>query len=141
MSQERTIFNIGEKAQFSKTIGEGDISIFAGLVGDFNRLHVDAEYACKSEYGKRTVHEMLACGLISTVLSCQLPGPGFGLLRKQLEFLSPIFVGDTLKAKVEVIGWQPEKRIVTLRTACFNQDKVEVIAGEAVLMMLNNKSN
>jgi acyl dehydratase len=136
---ERTDFQVGEKAQFSKTITDSDLSIYAGLVGDFNRMHVDAEYAKKTAVGSRTAHEMLAGGLITTVLSCKLPGSGFKLLRQQLEFLSPILVGDTVTAVAEVVSWQAERRIITLRTTCFNQSRTEVITGEAVLMMLDRQ--
>ena len=137
MTEIRDNFRVGEKAQFYKTIGESDISIFAGLTGDFNRIHMDAEYAAGAAFGKRTAHETLVCGLITTVLSCKLPGAGYTLLREQLEFLSPVFIGDTVQALVEVISWQPEKRIITLRTKCLNQKGIEIIAGEAVLMRLN----
>ena len=98
---------------------------------------MDAEYAAGLGSGKRTAHEMLVCGLITTVLSCKLPGAGYTLLRKQLEFLSPVFIGDTIQAVAEVISWQPEKRIITLRTKCLNQKGIEIIAGEAVLMRMD----
>lgn len=131
----REEMQIGDRASFSKTLTDSDVSTFAGLVGDFNPLHVDAEYARRSRFGRRTVHGMLLGGLISAILSTRLPGAGSVCLSQQMEFLSPVFIGDTVRAEVEVIAWQPGKRLVTLRTACYNQDDHQVVTGQAVLML------
>lgn len=130
------MYPVGERASFSKTISEADVTSFAGLTGDFGPIHVDAEYARGTRYGRRTAHEMLAGGLISAVLSTRLPGPGSVCLSQQIEFLSPIFIGDTITAQVEVVAWQPEKLLITLKTTCQNQDVRQVVTGQAVLMLL-----
>ncbi len=131
----RREFQMGERASFSKTITEADITTFAGLIGDFNPIHVDAEYARKSRFGQRVAHGMLTGGLISAVLGNRLPGPGSIYLSQQLEFLAPVFLGDTITATVEIIAWVPEKRIVTLKTDAYNQDERQVVTGKAVLMV------
>ncbi len=128
-------FQVGQRASFSKTLTEADVSAYAGLAGDFNPHHVDAEFARRSKFGRRTVHEMLAGGLISSVLAGKLPGPGASYLSQQLEFLAPVFIGDTVTAVVEVTAWQPEKRLVTLKTECLNQEGRQVITGQAVLIL------
>jgi 3-hydroxybutyryl-CoA dehydratase len=125
----------GASDSFSKTITESDVATFAGLVGDFNPQHVDAEYARRSRLGRRTAHNMLAGGMISAVINTRLPGPGCTWLSQQLEFLAPIFIGDTLTARVEVIAWEPERRLVTLKTDCHNQDDRQVVAGQATLIV------
>jgi len=130
-----TPFEMGECASMAKTLSEADVSTFAGLVGDFNPLHFDPEYARRSRVGRRTAHPTLAVGLISTLLDNTLPGPGSVCLSQQMEFLAPIFIGDTITARVEVTAWQPEKKLITLRTDCYNQDDRQVITGQAVLMV------
>ena len=72
--------NIGEKAQFSKTINESDISLFSGLVADFHPMHVNAIYAAKSKKGNRTAHSAILIGLANGVLRNQLPGKNFQIL-------------------------------------------------------------
>jgi 3-hydroxybutyryl-CoA dehydratase len=129
---------IGEHDSFSKTITESDVTTFAGLVGDFNPQHVDAEYARRSRLGRRTAHGILAGGLISAVINNRLPGPGCTWLSQQLEFLAPIFMGDTLTARVEVVGWEPELRLVTLKTDCSNQSDRQVVAGQVTLIVPEN---
>lgn len=133
--ETRKSFQIGERASYSKIISQQDVGAFAGLTGDYNPLHMDDEYACRSRFGRRIAHGMLTAGLISTVLGMHLPGPGAIYLGQTLEFLAPVHFGDKITATVEVIGWREDKRIVTLKTTCTNQEGKDVIAGEAVLMM------
>ncbi len=134
-TQHRPI-RIGDRDSFSKTITESDVATFAGLVGDFSPQHVDAEYARRSRLGRRTAHGILAGGLIAAVVNNRLPGPGCTWLSQQLEFLAPIFIGDTLTARVEVVAWEPERRLVTLKTDCHNQEDRQVVAGLVTLIML-----
>lgn len=126
----------GIRASLSKTFTEADLVAFASLTGDTSPIHLDAELAGRSQYGTRTVHDMLAAGLISALLHTRLPGPGAVCLSQQLEFLSPILLGDTVTAQVEVTASQPEKHLITLKTNCINQDNRQVITGQAVLMLL-----
>ncbi|MCL7452137.1 MAG: MaoC family dehydratase [Anaerolineae bacterium] len=130
-----TTFQIGERASFAKTVTESDVATFAGLIGDFNPIHVDAEYARKSRFGRRVAHGIFTAGLISAVLGNQLPGPGCIYLSQQIEFLAPVFIGDTITAVAEVSEWRADKRIVTLKTDCYNQDDEQVLTGKAVLLV------
>jgi 3-hydroxybutyryl-CoA dehydratase len=128
-------FTVGEKASATKTISEADIYAFAGLTGDFNPLHVDAEFARQSRFGERIAHGLLTAGLISTVLGMHLPGPGGIFLSQTLKFLRPVRIGDTITATAEVTAWSPAKRILQLRTACANQHGEAVVEGESVLLV------
>jgi 3-hydroxybutyryl-CoA dehydratase len=131
----RDDFQVGEQASFTKTVTEADVTTFAGLIGDFNPLHVDAEYARKSRFGRRVAHGMFTGGLISAVLGNKLPGPGAIYLSQQIEFLAPVYIGDTITAAVEVVSWRSDKRIITLKTDCYNQDEKQIVTGKAVLMV------
>ena len=127
--------SIGETASLSKTISEADIVLFAGVTGDFNPLHLDAEYAKKTRFGERIAHGLLTAGLISAVLGTRLPGPGAIYLGQTLNFRKPVKIGDTITATAKVSSYDPEKRIVKLETNCYNQDGVLVLGGEAVLLL------
>lgn len=134
-STYRSDFRLGERASFAKTVTEADVTGFAGLIGDIDPIHVDAEYARRSRFGQRVAHGMLTGGLISAVLGNKLPGPGSICLSQQLEFLAPVHIGDTITAIVEVANWQPDKRIITLKTDCYNQDDKQVVTGKAALLV------
>lgn len=128
-------FQIGERASFTKTVTEADVTTFAGLIGDFNPIHIDAEYARKSRFGRRVAHGILTAGLISAVLGNKLPGPGAIYLSQQIEFLAPVYIGDTITATVEVTAWRADKRIVTLKTDGYNQEQKQIVTGKAVLLV------
>lgn len=128
------LFRVGEYCEFSKTITESDVSLFAGITGDFHPLHINQAYVESLGKKKREAHVALLSGLINNVLCNQLPGQQFALLRQQIEYLHPVSIGDTVTITVEVKSWLPEKRLLTLRFACRNQNSEEVIAGEAVMI-------
>jgi 3-hydroxybutyryl-CoA dehydratase len=131
----RNDFQVGEQESFTKTVTENDVNTFAELIGDFNPLHVDEEFARKSRFGRRIAHGVFTAGLISAVLGNKLPGTGAIYLSQQIDFLAPVYFGDTITATAEVISWRPDKRIITLKTDCYNQDEKQVATGKAVLLV------
>jgi 3-hydroxybutyryl-CoA dehydratase len=124
---------IGAQATLSRVITEHDIMLFAEVSGDKNPLHLDAEYAERSIFGKRIAHGFLIGSLISAVLGNVLPGPGSIYLGQTLKFLAPIHIGDEVTVVVKVVELREEKRIVTLHTECCNQHGTLVLSGEATI--------
>lgn len=130
-----TDFTPGERATYTKTISEADINTFAGLTGDFNPIHVDADYARSTRFGERVAHGMLTAGLISAVLGMRLPGAGGIFVSQTLRFLKPVRIGDTITAVAEVTKYQAERRLLSLRSACLNQKGETVLEGESVVLV------
>lgn len=122
-------------AEFSKTVTEADVVMFAGVTGDFNPAHVDAVAAERGPFGGRIAHGMLSASFISTVLAMRLPGPGTIYLSQGLRFLRPVRIGDTVTAKVEVAETMAAKRRVRLATWVENQAGEKVVEGEALVMV------
>jgi 3-hydroxybutyryl-CoA dehydratase len=125
---------IGASAQISKTITESDIELFARATGDFNPVHLDQAYAEKTMFKGRIAHGLFSVGLLSTVLGNILPGHGTIYLSQEAKFLSPVRIGDTITAKVEVIELNQEKNRAKFRTTCMNQDGKLVVDGIAWAM-------
>lgn len=125
---------IGQHAQFSKTISESDVYLFAGVTGDMNPAHLNAEYSKEGIFHERVAHGMLSASLISTVLGTELPGKGTIYLQQKVRFVAPVHFGDTITANVEVIEKNVEKNRVKLRTTCTNQNGQIVVDGEALAM-------
>ena len=123
----------GETAEFSKTISESDIYLFAGVTGDMNPAHINEAYAKTTFFKTRIAHGLLPAGFISNVVAMKLPGPGTIYLRQGLNFKAPARIGDTITAQVEVLEILEEKKHVRLRTTCTNQDGTVVLDGEAVV--------
>jgi 3-hydroxybutyryl-CoA dehydratase len=124
---------IGDTAEFSKTISESDIYLFAGVTGDLNPAHIDEPYAQNTFFKTRIAHGMLLAGFISGVIGMKLPGPGAIYVRQELKFVAPARIGDTITARVEVTQMQSEKNRITLRTTCTNQENTLVLDGEATI--------
>ena len=125
--------HVGQTAQFGKTISESDIYLYAGITGDQNPAHINESYARETFFKTRIAHGMLCAGLISTVLGNRLPGYGTIYIRQELNFLTPVRIGDTITARVEVVEIMFAKNRVRLRTNCINQDGLLVIDGEALV--------
>jgi len=126
---------VGLSASYSKTITETDVYLFAGITGDSNPVHVNEVYAKDSVFKGRVVHGMLTASFISTVLGTHLPGPGSIYAKQDIKFLAPVFFNDTITATVTVKEKIEEKSRVILSCKVTNQDGVDVVAGEAVIIL------
>lgn len=126
---------VGMSSEIEKVFDLKSVQNFADLVDDHNPIHLDEEYASKSIFKKRIVHGLLVSGLISAVIGTKLPGEGSIYLGQTLSFIKPVYLQDKIKAKVEVIKLRDDKKLVTLKTICVNQDNEEVINGEAVVKL------
>ncbi len=125
--------NVGDREEFTKTVSESDIYLYAGITGDFNPAHIDEEYAKGTFFKTRIAHGMLLAGFISTVVGNRLPGPGTIYVKQVLNFLAPVRIGDTISARVEVAEIIIEKNRVKLKTTCVNQAGTAVLEGEALV--------
>ncbi len=124
---------VGQADSLAKTVSESDIYLYAGITGDFNPVHINEAYAAGTFFKKRIAHGTLSAGFISAVIGTRLPGTGTIYASQSLKFLAPVYVGDTITARVEVIEIDVEKRRVKLKTTCTNQDGVLVLDGEALV--------
>ena len=135
MSEEKknlsAIPAVGTRAARERTITDGDIVRFAEVSGDRNPVHLDADYAARSPFGQRIAHGFLVGSLISAAIGMDLPGPGSIYLGQTLKFVAPVHIGDTVTVSVEVIKVREDKRLITLRTDCTNQNGTLVVTGEA----------
>jgi 3-hydroxybutyryl-CoA dehydratase len=133
LAREFSSFAVGDEASFSKTITEADIVLFAGVSGDTYPLHVDAEYAKTTRFGARVAHGMLSASLFSTVTGLMLGTPGGIYVEQTLHFRRPVFIGDTLTARAEVISIDAAKRRLHCAMTIVNQSGETVIDGASVL--------
>ena len=133
---EKTVESIpmGQKAYFSKTMTEGDVALFAGITGAFEPLSMNQEFAEKTPYLSRMVQTMLLATYTWPV-STQIASPGAVTIAQESTFLKPVKIGDTITAVGEVTQKIMEKKIVIVRTTCYNQDGEMVMDGSVVELM------
>lgn len=125
---------VGMSASYAKTITDADIVLFAGVSGDMNPMHLDADYASATMFKGRIAHGMLTASVISAVLGTKLPGPGCVYLSQNLKFKAPVRIGDTVKARVTVTAIDEARGRITVGTLCTVGDTV-VIDGEAQILV------
>lgn len=129
----KKVFYIGQQGSFSKTLMQSDVYQFAGIIGDFNPMHVNAVEAKDSIFGKQVCHGMLTASLISTVIGTVMPGAGSVYMSQNLKFLKPVFFGDTITATVTIIGIDEKRNLLQLKTEETNQEGILVVSGEATV--------
>lgn len=124
-----------------RTIGEADVSQFAGLVGDYNPLHVDEEFCKKTLFGGRVAHGPLvvstAIGLMSQLN--WIDGTALGLLDLSWQFHAPVKLGDTVSANVTPLearpSGKPGRGVVKIGFEVLNQREEIVQVGSITLLM------
>jgi 3-hydroxybutyryl-CoA dehydratase len=92
---------VGDSVSFSKTVGESDVYLFAGITGDFSPNHVNQEIMSKTPYKERIAHGVLSLGFASTtstmmIEQTRMTAVYYGYDR--VRFIKPVLVGDTITA-------------------------------------------
>ena len=139
MNYQLTAFEdlkIGQRASLKKTISEKDLKHFIAITGDTNPLHIDESFARQTFFGQRIAHGMLAASLFSTLVGMHIPGIGAIYKKQTLEFLRPVFIGDTLTAWFEIVKIDRDKEEILIKSWIENQDGKVVTQGEAVTSLL-----
>ena len=107
---------------------------FSGVSGDNNPVHISDEFAEKTLFKKRVAHGFFTASLISTVIGTKLPGPGSIYLKQSIQFLAPVFIGETIKVVVKVKYINLKQKRVTLETYC-EKKKERILEGEAEILV------
>ena len=127
---------VGQSAEVVHTVTEDDVKAFGDLSGDYNPLHFNEEWAKETIFGGRIAHGLLTASFISTAIGMKLPGPGDIYMSQSMKFLGPVRIGDTITTRVEIVDLNDEKRRITLRTLCTNQDGKTTLDGEALVALM-----
>ncbi len=128
-----------------RTVTEADIVAFAGLSGDYNVLHTDAEFMKSSIFGERIAHGLLGLSISSGLGTRAVPRPfaTIAFLGLRWRFKGPIKIGDTIKVRLKVSAKKetskPDRGIITVQRAVLNQRGELVQEGDTELMIERRK--
>ena len=131
--------------EIHRTVTETDNLLFSTLTHNPQPLHIDAEYAAKSEFGRIVVNGtftfslMVGLTVYDTTLGTLIANLGYD----KLQMPNPVFIGDTLRAQTEVVELRqsrsrPNAGIATFRHKLINQ-RDEVVC-ECLRMALLQKA-
>ena len=132
----------------SRTVTEADVVNFAALSADYNRVHVDAEYAASTPWGARIAHGMLVASIVSglntrTVINQLLEPSLIGMLETRIRFPKPTLIGDTIKARIEISDRRetsnPARGIVDFKRVAVNQ-RGEIVCECEVRMLVSRRT-
>ena len=132
---------VGEESESpGRTVTEADIVIFAGLSGDYNILHTDAEFMKSSSFGERIAHGLLGLAIQSGLFTRSgVPYATLGVGSLRWKFKGPIKIGDTIRVRTRVTAKEDAPRgnrgLVTVERQVLNQRDEIVQEGETDLMV------
>jgi acyl dehydratase len=132
---------VGEEYESpGRTVTESDIVLFAGLSGDYNVLHTDAEFMKKSVFGERIAHGLLGLAIQAGLFTrATLPYATLAFLGLRWKFKAPIKIGDTIRLRARVLSKkensQGDRGVITLERTVLNQRDEVVQEGETDLMV------
>ena len=99
-------FFVGQKVKtVGRTVTEYDIATFAGLSGDYNQIHTDAEYSKNTTIGQRIAHGILGLSLASGLAMRTGILEGTVIVFREItewKFVKPVFIGDTIHVDLDV---------------------------------------
>jgi acyl dehydratase len=125
----------------ARTVTEADVSSFAGLTGDYNRLHTDAEYMRQSVFGERIAHGLLGLSIANGLkYRTDMDSDGvIAFLGLSWQFTAPIKLGDTIRATLRVASTRetskPDRGIVVYDVTVLNQRDETVQQGEFTMLL------
>lgn len=135
-------FAVGDKlSTAARTITEADIVNFAGLSGDYNQIHTDAEFAAQDTFGQRVAHGLLVQAIASglAVQSGVIEGTVLAFRELSAKFSLPVFIGDTVHVQLEITDKKALPRLgggnITMKVSVMNQQGKAVQRGEWVMLV------
>jgi 3-hydroxybutyryl-CoA dehydratase len=138
-------FQVGEKISTqTHKVTDGDIMTFAGLSGDDNRIHTDAEFSRTGPFGKRIAHGLLGLSIASGLLwqTGILDGTVIAFREiSEWKFVKPVFIDDVVHAELESLETKALPRIgggsVVVGVELKNQDNDVCMKGKWTLLVLS----
>jgi 3-hydroxybutyryl-CoA dehydratase len=132
-------YAVGDHAEFAKTVTDYDVYGFAGIVGDFYGVHINEEYAKTTRFGRRIAQGALSVGFLATVMgymAAKAPNPGAVSYRYDITFTAPVFIGDTVTARLELAEKLDDRNTCVFAATVKNQNGEVVAEGQTYLKVL-----
>ncbi len=108
-------FSVGQKViTAGRTVAESDIMTFAGLSGDYNSIHTDAEFSKSTPFGQRVSHGLLGLSIASGLAMRTGIMEGTVMAFREInewKFVKPIFIGDTVHVELNITETKALPRI------------------------------
>ena len=124
-----SLARVGDSYDSIRCFTAAEVSQFVGLTHDSNPMHTDPDFAAQGRFGACVVHGMLVGSLFGAIVGQRFPGAIY--VSQTLEFRKPVFVGETVRATIQVQGVRASGRMLDFDTRCTNQKGELVLTGGA----------
>jgi acyl dehydratase len=148
MTQQRDFFLMpGDRVEFSKTVGESDVYLFAGITGDLSPNHVNEQFMSRTKYKRRIAHGALLVGYMSAASTRMLEKTAVPDAKESpvtigydhIRYLGAVFIGDTITVRYEVKEIDKQRRRSLAAISIINQDGKEVAVAQHTMKWLPNE--
>lgn len=137
----KTFLEVGEAAEYSRTITAADIAAFAAISGDDDPVHTDPDFAARTAFGRCIAHGAHVMGLLSTTASMMsrrsvargATGTPVSAGYDRIRFTRPVFAGETLTARYVIEEVDEARGRTRARLEVVNQDGQTCLVGTHVL--------
>jgi acyl dehydratase len=141
-------FEVGQRfVSTGRTITESDIVTFAGLSGDYNQIHTDAQFCEDSPFGERIAHGLLVLSIASGLVAQSGMIEGTVIAFREInnwKFIKPVFIGDTVHVATEVLETKFYRRLgsgkVEIELSVINQEDDVVMKGAWSVIMASQEA-
>ena len=132
---------VGKTEGFNVTVTEEMLRGFKEITGDTNPLHTDEDYARSRKYRGCVAYGMLTASFMSTLAGVYLPGRYSLIQSVETKFAEPVFVGDVLEVKGEVMEKNDTYRLIFLKVTIRNENGKKVCRGKMQIQVLDGDAD
>jgi len=138
-------FHVGQHLTTpGRTVTESDVVNFAGISGDFNQIHTDAEYSKNTPFGARVAHGLLGLSIASGLALRTGALEGTVMAFREInawKFIKPVFIGDSIHVEMDVTETKALPRVgggaVVITLDVKNQNNETVMKGNWTTLVVS----
>ena len=127
--------NEGVLAAIDFVVSADDMQQFAALSGDYNPLHMNADFARRKGFEREVVYGGLLVAKLSQLIGMQLPGRDSVWTGLSLQFRKPLYVGQPARAEAVVARLSAVTGMVVLKIALYSGETL-LASGEAEVLLV-----
>ncbi|CDQ39339.1 MULTISPECIES: MaoC/PaaZ C-terminal domain-containing protein [Virgibacillus] len=130
LGKELKDISIGDSYSETKKMGDRDLLLYLGLSNDANPLYLQHDYASLTDYKKPIVPSVMLFGMISSIVSMHLPGPGSHITQHEMTFPNPVYHNMNVQFLIKVIAIDHHNQRVAMSVSGTDQEGNEVVKGK-----------
>lgn len=130
LGKELNEIQVGDTYSETKKMDDRDLLLYLGLTGDANPLYLQHDYASLTAYEKPIVPSVMLFGMVSSLVSMSLPGPGSHITQHEMTFPAPVYHSTTVAFTLEVIAIDYQNKQVAMSVTGTNHENEIVVRGK-----------